>query len=245
MNFTKRGLDFLLATLIFVGVSSCTENKGTGVLVFSKTEGFRHESIETGIEAIKKLGFENDFKVDATENANAFNEKNLQNYAAVIFLNTTGDVLDHYQQADFERFIQAGGGFVGIHSAADTEYDWQWYGKLVGAYFESHPPTCKATLKVIDKNHLSTSMLPETWERTDEWYNYKSLNAEVTQLLMLDETSYEGGTNGENHPCAWFHDFDGGRAFYTGGGHTHESYAEPLFLQHLLGGIKYAIGENN
>ena len=244
MIILKWGFNLILGFLILCCISNCTKSKEVKVLVFSKTEGYRHESIETGVEAIKKLGIENGFSVDASEDASVFKEENLQNYAAVIFLNTTGDVLDHYQQADFERFIQAGGGFVGIHSAADTEYDWRWYGKMVGGYFVSHPPTCDATLKVINKDHISTSMLPETWDRHDEWYNYKSLNPDVTKLIMLDESSYEGGTNGENHPSAWYHEYDGGRAFYTGGGHTKEAYAEPLFLQHILGGIKYAIGEN-
>ncbi len=244
MEFIKRGTIFLIILVLLNGVFSCKGNKETKVLLFSKTEGYRHQSIGAGVEAIKKLGNENGFVVDATEDANQFKEEHLQNYAAVIFLNTTGDVLDHYQQADFERFIQAGGGFVGIHSAADTEYDWKWFGEMMGGYFESHPPTCDATLKVVNKNHISTSMLPDVWERRDEWYNYKSLNPEVTPLIMLDESSYKGGTNGENHPSAWYHEFDGGRSFYTGGGHTDETYLEPLFLQHILGGIKYAIGEN-
>ena len=218
----------------------------TKVLVFSKTEGFRHASIETGIQAIIDLGRQNGFQVDTTENAENFNEENLQQYSAIIFLNTTGDVLDHYQQADFERYIQAGGGYVGIHSAADTEYHWRWYGKLAGAYFNGHPsnPNVReAILEVLDKNHSSTSMLDDKWERNDEWYNYKSINPELNVLINLDENSYEGGTNGENHPIAWYHNYDGGRAFYTGGGHTKESFSEEKFLAHLLGGIEYAIGE--
>ncbi len=244
MKLLKRGFDLLLVIFLLIELLGCSPSNEIKVLVFSKTEGFRHASIETGVEAIKKLGIENGFKVDATEDAAFFKEENLQNYATVIFLNTTGDVLNHYQQADFERFIQAGGGYVGIHSAADTEYDWAWYGKMVGGYFVSHPPTCKATLKVVDNNHLSTTMLPEIWERTDEWYNYKSLNPKVNKLIMLDESSYEGGTNGDNHPSAWYHEYDGGRAFYTGGGHTKEAFSEPLFMQHILGGIRYAIGGN-
>ena len=152
--------------------------------------------------------------------------------------------MDYIQQADFERYIQAGGGFVGVHSAADTEYDWIWYGHLIGAYFNGHPAIQEAEVSVVDKTHLSTKMLPDTWSRTDEWYNYKSLNQNVNKLLNLEEDSYEGGTNGKNHPIAWYHNYDGGRAFYTGGGHTDESYSEDLFLQHLLGGIQYAIGDN-
>lgn len=213
------------------------------VLVFSKTAGYRHESIPAGIAAVQKLGQENNFAVSATEDASDFTKENLGKYRVVIFLNTTMDVLNDSQQGVFENFIRSGGGFVGIHAAADTEYEWNWYGKLVGAYFDGHPnnPNVReAVVQVKDNNHPSTKGLPENWERKDEWYNYKEINPDIHILCNLDESSYEGGTNGENHPIAWHHDFDGGRAFYTGGGHTVESFSEPLFLKHLLGGIQYA-----
>jgi cytochrome c len=247
MTFCKKFIQLLLAIWFVSIVLSCNNTDTPKVLVFSKTEGYRHASIEPGIEAIKRLGSENGFQVDASENADEIKEENLKTYAAVIFLNTTGDILDHVQQADFERYIQAGGGFVGIHSAADTEYDWIWYGKLVGGYFNGHPsdPDVRdAKLDVLDKSHPSTAMLPDEWDRTDEWYNYKNINPNANVLINLDETSYEGGTNGEHHPIAIYHEFDGGRAFYTGGGHTTESYEEPLYLAHLLGGIQYAMGDN-
>lgn len=221
--------------------------KAPRVLVFTKTKGWYHTSIPSGIAAIQKLGRENGFDVDTTKNANYFVEDSLKNYAAVIFLSTTLNVLNADQQVAFERYIEAGGNFVGIHSAADTEYDWPWYNKLVGAYFSSHPgnPNVrKAIVSVVDTTHISTKGLPKRWERTDEWYNYKNIQPDLKVLAFLDEDSYEGGTNGDYHPIAWYHEFDGGRAFYTGGGHTDESYSEPLFLQHLLGGIKYAIGSN-
>ena len=215
------------------------------VLVFSKTEGFHHESIASGIEAIKKLGIANDFTVVATENAADFNENNLKDVMAVVFLNTTGDVLDPVQQSQMERFIQAGGGYVGIHSATDTEYGWPWYGKLAGAYFDSHPmnPNVQeGALKVVQANHVSTDSLPDSWTVADEWYNYKSIDPTNNVLITLDESSYEGGTNGANHPIAWYKEYDGGRSFYTGMGHTNEQFADSKFLSHLLGGIKYAIG---
>jgi glucose/arabinose dehydrogenase/cytochrome c551/c552/type 1 glutamine amidotransferase len=216
------------------------------VLVFSKTKGFRHSSIPNGIAAIQKLGKENGFTVDTTENSAYFTEDSLKHYSAVIFLSTTGDVLDHVQQAEFERYIQAGGGFMGIHAATDTEYGWPWYGKLVGAYFKSHPRNQKAKLIVHDRTHISTKHLPEVWERTDEWYNFKTppSNQDYKILISIDETSYQGGENGSYHPMSWYHDYDGGRAFYTEFGHTEESYTEPEFVQHMLGGIKYAIGNN-
>jgi cytochrome c len=215
------------------------------VLVFSKTKGWKHTSIPFGIAAIQKLGQEHHFLVDTTVNATRFTDENLKQYATVIFNNTTGNVLNGEQQAAFERYIQAGGGYVGIHAAADTEYDWPWYGKLMGAFFASHPHNSnirKATVDVIDKTHLATTGLPDRWERTDEWYNYRSFYSGIKVLAELDENTYEGGTNGASHPISWYQEFDGGRAFYTGNGHTDESYADPTFLKHLLGGIQYAIG---
>ncbi len=212
------------------------------VLVFSKTAGYRHESIQAGKTAIIKLGKENGFLVDTTENENYFNEDSLKNYSAVIFLNTTGNVLNSPQQISFERFIQAGGGYAGIHSAADTEYDWPWYGKLAGGYFISHPQIQDAAMNVTDRTHISTRHLEEKWNRKDEWYNYKELNQDIKVLISLDEKSYKGGANGDHHPISWYHEFDGGRAFYTGMGHTNESYTETQYLKHILGGIKYAIG---
>ncbi|GAB3948965.1 hypothetical protein GCM10028805_24530 [Spirosoma harenae] len=208
------------------------------VLVFSKTKGFRHSSIPAGKQAIMKLGQENGFAVDTTEDASKFNEANLKKYGAIIWLSTTGNVLDDGQQAAFERYIQAGGGFVGIHAAADTEYDWPWYNQLVGAYFLSHPKQQNAEIEIIDKSHPATKMLPDRWKRWDEWYNYKSIQGDLKVLGKLDEKTYEGGKNGDNHPFIWHHDFQGGKAFYTGGGHTDESYIDPMFLQHILGGIK-------
>ncbi|SCC59306.1 cytochrome c [Chitinophaga costaii] len=215
------------------------------VLVFSRTKGWHHASIPTAIAAIQKMGANNDFIVDTTTDATRFNDDTLRQYAAVIFCNTTGNVLNGVQQAAFERYIQAGGGYAGIHAAADTEYDWPWYGKLVGAWFESHPlnpGVRRATIDVSDKTHPASQSLPDRWERSDEWYNFKSWYPGIKVLASLDENSYDGGTNGSYHPISWYHTFDGGRAFYTGGGHTEESYSEPLFLAHLLGGIRYAMG---
>ena len=215
------------------------------VLVFSKTVKFRHSSIPNGIAAIRKLGGENGFAVDTTEDAGAFTQKNLARYSAVVFLSTTGDVLNAMQQDVFERYIQAGGGYVGVHSATDTEYDWPWYGRLAGAYFNGHPgnPNVRhGRYRVLDTTHVSTKGMPASFERDDEFYNFKSIDPTIHVLVEIDETSYEGGTNGAHHPMSWYHDFDGGRAWYTNMGHTEATYTEPLFLQHLLGGLRYAIG---
>ncbi|MEU8188645.1 ThuA domain-containing protein [Micromonospora carbonacea] len=215
------------------------------VLVFSKTAAFRHDAIPAGIAAIQKLGTDNGFTVDTTEDGAAFNDANLAKYQAVIWLSTTGDVLTADQQAAFERYIQAGGGYAGVHAASDTEYDWPWYGKLVGAYFSNHPANQQATVKVEDHAHPSTATLPDKWSRFDEWYNFRTNpRANVHVLASLDEKSYTPGTGamGADHPTAWCQDYDGGRAWYTGGGHTQQSYQEPEFLAHLLGGIRTAAG---
>jgi cytochrome c len=244
MNKNNIILSFLLATILCcIGFYSCSKHDvPPRILVFSKTTGYRHESIGEGHAALRKLCKENGYMIDSTEDASDFTEKNLKRYAAVVFLSTTGNLLEPAQKADFQRYIQAGGGFVGVHAATDTEYGWKWYGAMVGGYFQSHPAQQDADLHVKDHNHPATKHLPETWRRFDEWYNFKELNPKVNVLLTIDEKSYKGGENGDNHPMSWWHDYDGGRAFYTALGHTKESYVDPVFLQHLLGGLKYAIG---
>ncbi len=212
------------------------------VVVFSKTAGFRHKSIEVGIASIVKLGKENNFSVQATENSDELIVA-LAHCKVVIFLNTTEDVLNDAQQEKFKSFIENGGGFVGIHAAADTEYQWLWYGKMIGAYFESHPKQQKARIEVINCKHESTKFLGKEWNKFDEWYNYKEINPNIEVLMKLDESSYEGGKNGKNHPIAWFHEYEGGKIFYTGLGHTKESYQDDTFLKHILGGIMYAMGK--
>ncbi|MYV54058.1 ThuA domain-containing protein [Streptomyces sp. SID3212] len=214
----------------------------TSVLVFSKTAGFRHSAIAAGIAAVRQLGTANGFSVTATEDAAAFTTANLARYQAVVWLSTTGDVLNAAQQTAFESYIASGGGYVGVHAAADTEYDWPWYGGLVGAYFASHPATQPATVKVEDRSSPSTAHLPQRWTRTDEWYNYRANpRSAVKVLASLDETSYTGGSMGD-HPITWCQNYAGGRSWYTGLGHTEESYADPAFTTMLLGGIRTAAG---
>ncbi len=240
----RQALLCSLAFLIIISVGCGSRSGKPRILVFAKTAAFRHSSIPNGKEAIMKLGQENGFLVDTTEDASYISEDSLKNYSAVVFLHTTGNMLDNYQEADFERYIQAGGGYVGIHAASDAEYDWGWYGRLVGGYFESHPEQQEAVIQVVDANDPSTKHLPKEWKRKDEWYNFKKLNPDVKVLLKIDEKSYKGGKNGDNHPMAWYHDYDGGRAWYTELGHTEDSYKEENYLKHLLGGIQYAIGKN-
>lgn len=240
----------ITVSLLLVSFQSYSHDMGGNqprVLVFSKTAAFRHgSSIAKGKLALIKLGNENGFVVDTTENLVYISQDSLKHYSAVVFLSTTGDVLDYIQQASLERYIQAGGGFVGIHAASDCEYNWPWYGQLVGAYFKSHPKQQMAKINVNDATHISTKHLPTVWERYDEWYNWRITpsDKDVKILLSIDEKSYTGGENGENHPMAWYHDFDGGRSFYTELGHVDASFTEENFLKHILGGIQYAIGDN-
>lgn len=213
-------------------------------LIFSKTAGFRHDSIPNGIKAISELAADKGFNADASEDSKLFTDEVLANYAVVIFLCTSGTILNDEQKAAFQRFIEGGNGFVGIHSASDTEYDWAWYGDLVGAYFASHPQIQPASIQVEDREHPSTADLPAIWKRTDEWYNFQTNpRGSVHVLMTMDESTYEGGKMGDDHPIAWCHDVaGGGRSWYTALGHTEESYSEPLFRQHLLGGIMTAAG---
>jgi cytochrome c len=215
------------------------------VLVFTKTAGFRHESIPAAVQALERLGAKGGFAVDPTEDASAFSNGNLARYDAVVFALTTGDILNDSQQAAFQRYVNRGGGFAGIHSASDTEHDWPWYGDLVGAFFRTHPAIQPAVITVTDRSDPSTLRLPRRWERTDEWYAFATNpRGGVHVLATLDESTYSPGsaTMGSDHPIAWSHVYAGGRAWYTAGGHTNEAYAEPLFLGHVLGGILWAAG---
>ncbi len=213
------------------------------ILVFSKTEGFRHDSIPAGIAAIQQQGQQRGFAVAASEDAGVFTDEGLGAHKAVVFLSTTGDVLNASQQTVLERFIRRGGGFVGVHSAADTEYDWAFYGGLVGAYFSDHPAIQTATIQIEDASHPSTAPLPRAWIRRDEWYNFRrNPRGAVAVLATLDERTYSGGTMLLDHPIIWAQTYEGGRSWYTAGGHTAESFAEGPFMDHLGRAILWVAG---
>jgi type 1 glutamine amidotransferase len=216
------------------------------VLVFSRHAGYAHRSIPAGTAALHAIGAFHGFSVEATEAARRFTDEGLRPFRVVIFLNTTGDVLNAGQQAAFTRYIRAGGGFVGIHSASDTEHDWEWYHRLLGAEFAAHPPVQRARLRVDDRSHPSTRSVPREWTRTDEWYDYRAPPPPNVRILVsVDESTYTGGHMGASHPVSWAQEFEGGRAWYTSMGHTTCSYAEPAFLRHLTGGIIWAAGEDD
>jgi len=207
------------------------------VLIFSKTQGFRHSSIEKGAQVLKQLLDKEKIASDHSEDAALFTDQGLKKYDAVIFLSTTGNILDETQQEAFVRYIQSGKGFAGIHAATDTEFDWPWYNGLVGAYFASHPAVQNAKIDVVDRKHIATKHLDPVWWHKDEWYNFKDVKEGLHVLMNLDEKSYNGGKMGDHHPISWSQNYDGGKVFYTGLGHTEESYDEPAFQKHLIGGI--------
>ncbi|PTY07547.1 Crp/Fnr family transcriptional regulator [Opitutaceae bacterium EW11] len=224
-------------------------------LVFSKTAGWHHDSIPAGVAAIQDLGKLHDFGVFWTEDANrVFNDKELAKYKVVIFLSTTGDVLNPEQKAAFERFIRAGGGFVGIHSASDTEYNWPWYTKMVGRMFHIHPAIQTATMKVEDYNFPGMDRFAKRFLFTEEWYQFDEPRVDkLHYLLSVDEKTYhpeakwdtkEGHGMGAFHPVSWYQPYDGGRAFYTALGHLPATYSDPNFRHHLFGGIYWAATGN-
>lgn len=210
------------------------------ILVFTRTSGWRHDSIPAALAALKALSAEADIDVHATEDPTFFEQRRLTGYDAVVFASTTRDVLDDAQQHALQSFIRDGGGFMGIHAAADTEYDWPWYGELVGAWFEGHPEGLQRSPVRFEQPGVLAD--GEAWTVTDELYNYRrNPRADVTVIATVDESAYAGGTMGDDHPIAWCRAFDGGRSWYTGLGHTPEMYADRLFRRHLARGLDYVL----
>lgn len=210
------------------------------LLVYSRTTGYRHESIPAGINALRLLGDQAGWPVDATEDPAAFTDEGLSGYAAVIFLSTSGDVLLDPGRGALARYMAAGGAWLGIHGAANTEYGWPYFGGLAGAWFDRHPHEQTATVTVEDGGHPATRHLPATWNWHDEWYDFRaSPRPRAHVLLTVDEATYDGGTMGADHPVAWCHEYGGGRCFYTALGHAARTFAEPAFLRHLGGALEW------
>tara|TARA_B100001057_G_scaffold926_1_gene887 strand:- start:10337 stop:11086 length:750 start_codon:yes stop_codon:yes gene_type:complete len=242
LNFYKCYYKFILIFTILFNINCFSQTKKSKVFVYTRTCGYIHESIPKGVSVISELGEKYNFNVDSSDDDRVFDSKILFDFDAVVFLSTTLNVLNSKQQKNLVKFIRSGKGFVGIHAAADTEYDWEWYGKLVGAYFISHPEgQPMACIKKLDGNSFFTDHINGDWKIKDEWYNYQFVNPNVIPLLNLDENSYKGGINGKNHPIAWFHEFQGGRSFYTGLGHLEETFDDKRFQMLILKGLIYAI----
>ncbi len=221
---------------------NCSDNNSYSVLVITETKGWVHDSIESGLKLIQNIGNKNNFNVYHSDNSSVITYKNLKEIKTIIFLNTTEEILTDVEQKVMESFIKSGKGFVGVHAAADTEYNWQWYGKLVGAYYRNHPEVMNG--KILTINHKITNHLDSEWEIEDEWYNFDYVNYDINILLHLDEDSYIGGEHPDYHPITWYHEYDGGRSFYTGLGHTKEVYEDERFIKLLEKGILYASYED-
>jgi type 1 glutamine amidotransferase len=219
------------------------------VLVFTRTTGFRHGSIEPGVQALQRLAQENGFAIERTEDPADFTDERLARYDVVVWLNTDSEVMNDAGRRAFERYIRAGGGWVGVHAASATETGWAWYGQLIGggAFFRGHPAIQPAQVNVEIADHPSTRHLPQSFTLQDEWYSFRANpRSSVRVLMTLSESSYGVGDLAMgDHPIAWYHEFDGGRAWYTALGHPNELYTDSRFTQHLLGGIRWAAGVAN
>jgi type 1 glutamine amidotransferase len=234
------------AVLAMAGTAACTSPDpapapAADVLVFTRTAGFRHDSIPAGLDAVRAVAAAEGLAVTATEDPAQL--AGLDRYAAVVFLNTSGEVLDAGSRAALEAYVRGGGGWLGVHAAADTEYGWPFYGELVGARFARHPPVQPLTVRV-DRDHPATAQLPAAWRVTDEPYDFRARpGAGVRVLARLEESSYRGGGMGADHPITWCHRVGAGRSFYTGLGHPTELYADPGFRGLLRGGLSWAAGK--
>lgn len=238
----------LLTSLTLAALPALAEQ--FSVLLFTKTAGWHHESINAGVTAMKKMAERHHFKLDWHEMSSVFADDQLKNYDVIVFLNTTADILNDDQQAAMERFIQSGKGFVGIHSASDTEYDWDWYTKMVGRTFHIHPTIQTAEIDVIDRKFPGVERMPDTFLWTDEFYEFGAERIDgLNYILAVDESTYNpvadwgrvaGEGMGDFHPIAWYHEYDGGRAFYTGLGHVPSTFEDKMFLEHIYGGLYWA-----
>jgi len=257
MPRARMVLALLVLTAVVAAQAGCAAEESAGgaraaavrfrVLVFAKTTGYRHRSIPVAEATIRGLGREHRFAVDQTEDERRFTQRNLARYAALVFLSSTGEPLaPGAHRRALRHYIRHRGGFLGIHAASDSLYDWPWYVGLVGASFRRHAPgTVPADVVVEDRRAAATRALPHVWRRVDEWYAFRSNpRPRVHVLASLDERSYDpqDAAMGRDHPIAWCHRYDGGRSVYTAMGHTSDSYRDPRFIAHLLGAIEMAAG---
>lgn len=249
-----RNLFSLIALIALLGAKLASAQQ-FNALLFTKTDGWHHDSIASGVTAVQDLAKLHDFELFWTEDADrVFNDEWLSRYDVVIFLLTTGDILNEEQQAAFEKYIKNGGGFAGIHSASDTEYEWDWYTNMVGHMFHIHPAVQTAVMKVEDPNFPGMDRFAPKFIFTEEWYEFDSPRTEdLSYLLSVDEKTYnpsvewatkKGDGMGDFHPVSWYKEYDGGRAFYTALGHLPATYSDADFMHHIFGGIYWAATGN-
>lgn len=240
----KQKIRSILVGILSVTILSGCNSEMTNILVFTKANGYVHDSAEVGAKIIKELEKTQPYLVQISDDSLMFRESNLKNYDVIIFFSTSGDILDEDGKAAFKSFINSGRGFVGIHGATTTEKNWPWYGKLIGTYFTDHPKIQEATLKTLVNDVPSTKHLPKDWVWSDEWYNWSHpLDKNIEVLITVDESTYKGGKHPEFHPISWRQEFEGGRIWYTALGHSSYSYRDENFLKHIVGGIKWTSGK--
>lgn len=240
----------LIITLLF---AACKEKEpqiivdpGTEyaeTLILTKTAGYRHSSIDAGMKMFEENADAWLLRITPDTNAAQFTSGGLAKYKLIVLLNTTGDLFNNEQQFALQSYIKAGGRLIAIHAATDAEYDWPWYGEMLGAWFSDHPEIQEARCDIKLPQHAAATGLPSVWKRTDEWYNFKQLKPDNEVIISIDEKSYTGGTHGDNHPISWTRKYDGGKVFYTAMGHTDATYAEPLFKQHIRGAILWLMAQ--
>jgi type 1 glutamine amidotransferase len=208
------------------------------LLLFTRTTDYRHDSIPAGVAMLEAIGGEDGFDIDAHEDPSAFDQANLKRYDLVIWLSTSGTILTEPQRDAFERWLKAGGAFAGIHSATASEYDWPAFEAIIGSRFDNHPEPQRATILVEDRNHPSTGHLEPSWQWDDEWYSFRgNPRGRVRVLATVDEATYTGGEMGSDHPIAWCGRYGDGHTWYTALGHPIEAYRDPVFVEHVRGGI--------
>jgi len=251
---TSRRLAGLLTAVVgalCISSGAIAADKGR-VLVYSGSTGFRHDSIPAAVTALKSLGAKAGYTIDATEDPEVFTAEKLKGYQAIVFVSSTTDPKKPESEwfvgarrEALQGFLKDGKGVVGLHAAGDSHYHWGWYGRMIGGYFERHPKgTPKATVTVVDSKHPATAKLPKTVERVDEWYYYKDFDPTVHVLITVDPATIgEGEADVNPNPLVWYHDFGGGRVFYSGLGHTAENYSEPYIITLLTGALEYAVGK--
>jgi uncharacterized protein len=237
---------FLMVSIMLACITCCASDP-IHILVFSKTEQYRHESISSGIKMLYDQSTVQNWIITATEDPRVFNDSFLSLFDVAVFLNPGGHVMEKEQQAAFEKFIRSGKGFVGIHAAAAFEYDWTWYGKLNGGHFSTHPPAQIATVIIEERNHPAMKPFAnmKTYTVFDEWYSFRQNPREnVNVLITLDESTITKSSNDSwrmgDHPLVWWHEFEGSRSFYSGFGHTHEVFQNPIMIEHFSEAINWA-----
>lgn len=243
----------LTALLAAAGIGSAAEPK---VLVYTRNhvtngKGYVHENIADSVKAIRKMGAENGFQVDASDDPKLFTKDNLKQYKVLVFSNSNNEAFENDEQREaLKAFIHAGGGFVGIHSATGSERKWPWYWAMIGGSFNRHPKLQPFTVRVVDVKHPAARKLPASFKWADECYYHKEVNRDIKPILVTDPAKIEDPKKasdapsliGDSIPLAWSHIFEGGRVFYTALGHKKEDYTNPLLYNQILGGIQWAMG---